>query len=162
VGSEAPRHLSSRLRRATPRLSDAARRAAGRLRRRRRDDDAILTILTMRVGRDDDIVIHHHNPLVRAVPPGWSNAMKVTTWAASGWKATASRRDHGCWADSRAFRVEQPQAFRCRLVSLRWLAVAPPPQSTCTRRTTSGWRGRARARLSPFRWHGMERGHVST
>ena len=59
------------------------------------------------------------------VPPGWSNAVKMATWAASGRKVTASRRYPRCWASPHVCRG-QPQAFRCSLTSTWWPAMAPP------------------------------------
>ena len=63
--------------------------------------------------------------LVVAVGSGWSNAVKVAPWAASGWKATASRWDVLCWASPHACRG-QPEAFKCSLMSPRWPAMARP------------------------------------
>ena len=61
----------------------------------------------------------------RTPRPGWSNATKSSTWAASGGRATASRRSlrrraspHECEG--------QPQAFRCSLWSPWWPAMASP------------------------------------
>jgi len=52
----------------------------------------------------------------RARPaPEWSDAAKPSTWAAFGWKATASGRSLRRWAPPHECGG-QPQAFRCSLM----------------------------------------------
>ena len=58
-----------------------------------------------------------------APAPGWSNAAKMATWAASSWRAAAFWWDMRRWG-SPPESVEQPQAFRCSLMRLRWPATA--------------------------------------
>ena len=62
-----------------------------------------------------------------SITPGWSNAAKMATWAASGWMAPASWWDLRRWASPHECGG-QPQAFRCSLMSPWWPAVAPPRQ----------------------------------
>ena len=58
-------------------------------------------------------------------PPEWSNAAKSSPWAASGWKATASRWNLSYWA-SPPECGGQPQAFRCSPTSPWRPAMASP------------------------------------
>ena len=58
-------------------------------------------------------------------PPGWSNAAKSSTWAASGGKATVSPCHLRRWAASPECGG-QPRAFRCSLRSPWRPAVASP------------------------------------
>ena len=71
-------------------------------------------------------------PRVLGLPgrvPGWSDAAKSSTWAASGWKATASRRSLRRWASPHECGG-QPQAFGCRLTS-PWRPAMASPRRPC-------------------------------
>ena len=54
--------------------------------------------------------------------PEWSNGAEMAG-AASSWRAAALRWDMRRWGSSPE-SVEQPQAFRCSLMGLRWPATA--------------------------------------
>ena len=51
---------------------------------------------------------------------------EMATWAASGWKATASRWYLRRWVSPAECEGGRPTAFRCRLTSPWWPAMASP------------------------------------